>query len=82
MNSDWVIRPITNTVYKAIETLIRRKGNEGDSFILYTELKYHLLDKYPTISEEEIRKALLNLEMWGKIRMENNGSDYEIRLKK
>jgi len=37
-------------------------------------------DAYPNISEEEIRKALLRLELWGKISVENNGNTLEIRL--
>lgn len=82
MSSDWVVRPVTNTVYKAIEELIGRKSGNEDVYIEYRELRYYIGDRYPNISEEEIRKALLNLEMWGKIKVENNGVDLEIRIKR
>jgi len=82
MSSDWVIRPVTNIVYRAIEELIGKKPGNGDSYIEYRELRYYIGDRYPNLSEEEIRKALLNLEIWGKIKVENNGNDLEIRIKR
>ncbi len=80
MPSDWVVRPVTNIVYKAIEELIG--GKSGDGYIEYRELRYYIGDRYPNLSEEEIRKALLNLELWGKIKVENNGNDLEIRIRR
>lgn len=82
MSSGWITRPVTNTVYKYIKELVSRKSKDGDSYIEYRELKYYISDRHPNISEEEIRKALLNLEIWGRIRVENNGNDLEIRIRK
>ncbi len=81
-----VVRPVVTQVYKTIQDLIRSKtvGKKGleekDVYVTYEEFIYYFRDRYTSISEEEVRKALLNLELWGKIRVENNGWDLEIRL--
>lgn len=82
MVSDWSVRPIHNLVYKIIKDRLGKKSKDFDGYILYSELKYILLDRYPTFSEEELKKALLDMEIWGKITVTNNGNDLEIRLRK
>jgi len=86
MSSDyWHGRPVTNTVYQELRRMFKElaKGREEANekiVIQYDSFIYYMRDAYPNISEEEIRKALLRLELWGKISVENNGNTLEIRL--
>ncbi len=81
MVSEWSVRPIHNLIYRILKSKLSRKSRGFKGYILYNELKYIIIDRFPNFSEEEIRKALLDLEIWGKISVENNGNDLEIRLR-
>ncbi len=77
---------MTTQVYKILREVVSKKteGKKGidekDVYVTFEEFIYYFRDRYTGISEEEVRKALLNLELWGKIKVENNGWDLEIRI--
>lgn len=69
----WDKKPIHTLVYSIIEN----KKN-----ILFTELIKNVREIIEDISEMEIRKALIKLEIWGKISVETEGGNNRIILRK
>jgi hypothetical protein len=70
---DWSKKPIHTLVYSIIEN----KRN-----ILFTDLVKHVKETLEDVSEEEIRRVLLKLEIWGKIAVETEGNNRRIVLRR
>ncbi len=69
---EWSKKPVHTIIYSIVES----KKN-----ILLSELVRSIKEVIDDVSESEIRKELLKLEIWGKIAVETEGSTCRIILR-
>jgi len=66
---EWSKKPIHTLVY----SIVRSKRN-----ILFEDLMKSVKNIISDVSESEVRKALLKLEIWGKLSVETEGTSSRI----
>jgi len=82
MEERWVIRPLHTLIYQAIKDIINRKKILGrESVVTYEEIVNAVKEISLNIGDDEIRSALLKLELWEYIDVVNNGATLEIRMR-
>jgi hypothetical protein len=69
---DWSKKPVHTLVYSIIEN----KRN-----LLFSDLVRQVKEILEDVSEEEIRRVLLKLEIWGKVAVETEGNNRRIILR-
>ncbi|PCN50200.1 hypothetical protein B6U99_05680 [Candidatus Geothermarchaeota archaeon ex4572_27] len=72
-NYNYFKKPLHTLIY----SIIKNKGN-----ILFSELMRSIREVVEDVSESEVRKALLKLEIWGFISVETEGDDSRIILRR
>jgi len=82
MEERWVIRPLHTLIYQTIKDIINRKKILGrESVVTYEEIVNAVKEISLNIGDDEIRSALLKLELWEYVDVVNNGATLEIRMR-